>query len=120
MRRSGATRVVYLIGRWAIKRPRIDGWPKVLQGLLANLQERRFSRFADETFCPVLFADPLGMVVVMRRAQTIGHALPDAVFTELTRVEDCEGNEYHHTLFDNSPHNFGWLGNRFVAVDYGS
>lgn len=118
---SGATRFVLLTQHRVIKLPRWSSWRSFLNGLLANMQEAEFSRAFpdDDRLCPVQFALPLGLLVVMPRA------------TPLTD-EEFDANESHlHASFAVSaagsfvvpvewkPSSFGWLDGEITAIDYG-
>lgn len=119
--RSGATRTVFLVWRWAIKVPVLGGgWARFLQGMLANLQERYWSNQGYPQLCPVLFADPLGVVVVMPRLVTIPRPLATEDFDVLSAITSSDGFLCSLSILDNAPHNFGWLNGRIVAVDFGS
>jgi hypothetical protein len=108
----GAFRRVFLIGRFAIKVPR----PRfALRGLCCNRWEREMwqrwrSVFGWENLCPILFADPVGLVVVMPRAEQpvtddeIRTATP-LYFPEPTYKYDAQ--------------DFGRVNGRVLAVDYG-
>ena len=70
LKRSGAMREVLLVGRWALKLPKLTrGWRQFLRGLLSNMEEREISANGWPEFCPVLFALPGGWLVIMRRAE---------------------------------------------------
>lgn len=111
----GISRTVFLVGRYAIKVPcGRYGWAKWLRGLLANMQERSFGRAGYEGFCPVLFADPLGFVVVMRRADPLDRELSDAEF------EAFVNRDGYILPVENKSDSFGYLDGQVVAVDYGN
>lgn len=95
-----------LLGPLAFKIPRLTGWRAFLNGLLANLTEAEFSRLRDPRLCPVVLALPLGLLVVMRRAEPFpsSMALPRWADLPVERKRDS----------------FGLLTGRCVAVDYGS
>ncbi|MBZ9715514.1 hypothetical protein [Deinococcus multiflagellatus] len=110
--RWGATRVVLLLGPWAVKWPNPATWRSFLQGLLANDQETRFA-FADLGWplCPVLWALPGGAVLVQRRARPLTEAefaaLPREAWTDLQDLVEWKRDS------------FGVLDGQVVAVDYG-
>jgi hypothetical protein len=114
--RKGATREVFLVGRFAIKVPRmVYGWPMFLKGLLANMQEVDFSKTGWPELCPVVFSLPGGWLIVMRRAQPISRDYwaffdPEKFCEKEDRIIPAE-----HKL-----DSFGWLDGRVVAVDYGN
>jgi hypothetical protein len=118
--RNGITRIVILIGRWAIKVPcvRYSGqrWRCFLRGLLANMQERDVAATGWPELCPVLFAVPGGLLIVMRRASAMSNTEWDAF-----RYDNFITLDGGRTLLpvENKPDSFGWLDGRVVAVDYG-
>lgn len=112
---TGISRTVFLVGRYAIKVPcGRYGWSKWLRGLLANLQERQFGRAGYAGLCPVLFADPIGLVVVMPRAEILTGALFDAEYERFINRDD------YVLPVENKPDSFGFLNGELVAVDYGN
>lgn len=113
--RSGASRHVLLICEWAIKIPRLTSWRSFLWGLLANDQERMFSRFKGMSgLCPIVAACPLGFWVVMRRARP----LSQSEFAEFDYDEFVRQSQTFD-LVEFKRCSFGWVGNEIVAVDYG-
>src|ERR1051325_9135184 len=71
LKRYGTHRTVYLIGKYAIKRPVFVEWRLFLLGLLANMQEARFSKMGWPELCPVVFSVPGGFLNVMRRTEPL-------------------------------------------------
>jgi hypothetical protein len=113
--RRGVTRLVLLVGPWAIKAPRLNSWRQFLWGLLANLQEAEWSRTRWPQLCPVLWSIPGGLLLVMRRA----HELTADEFAAFD-VDAFRGSVPGATLpVENKRDSFGWLNGRVVAVDYG-
>lgn len=107
--------MVFLIGLWAVKLPRITEWRLFLLGLLANMQERLFSATGWPKLCPVVWSLPGGWVVVMRRAQ--GLSLDEWERFDVDDWRDC--GEYIIPA-EAKRDSYGWLNGRIVAVDYGS
>lgn len=108
---AGVFRRVLLLGGIAVKVPRLR---QFTGGMRSNRWEREMWRtwkpyFGWNTLCPVLFADPAGVLLVMARAeQPISQAevesLPDA---------------YPGITAETKPQNYGRHGGVVVAVDYG-
>lgn len=108
---AGVFRRVLTLGAVAVKLPRLAHFRG---GMRSNRWEREMWRtwrpyFGWNTLCPVLFADPVGLVLVMARAeqpitQTEFESLPDAYpgITAEAKLQD-----------------YGRCGGRVVAVDYG-
>ena len=114
--RSGSTRWVLLIGRFAFKIPSLYSWRNFLWGLLANMQEVEFSRCIDmkHKLCPVKFYLPLGFLVVMPKVRILK---PDELPKEVLEKFCIEDNfkipaEIKHD-------SFGYFKGNIVAVDYG-
>ena len=66
---SGHSRLVLLLGRWAIKFPRVTSWSGFLRGLLGNLTERSWRYWPG--VCPIVWAAPLGLMLVCQRAREL-------------------------------------------------
>jgi hypothetical protein len=114
-RRRGFTRTVLLVGGWAVKVPCCRyGWRIFLAGLLCNIQERTWAAAGIPECCPVLWADPLGFVVVMRRIETLGRELTEQEFLAFRETAS------YLVPCENKPHHFGWWNGKMVTVDYGS
>lgn len=67
-------------------------------------------KYRWENLCPVLFADPLGLIVVMRRVAPVS-------WDEVT----AENPDYYPSPTDeySKPEDYGRLDGKVVAVDYG-
>jgi len=110
----GATRTVLLTKRYAIKVPRLASWRLFLCGLLANMQEREFSRAGWPELCPVLFSLPGGWLVVMPRAAPLSDL-------EWAQIDMRWPDRADYVVpVEMKRDSFGRLLSRIVAVDYGS
>ena len=124
IRLDGATRMVILIGRWAIKIPNIlRGWKFLLYGFLANMQEREWDGF-DNRLCPIRYTAPGGAFLIMVRCRPVTlEEFDQHIDGKWTRMRDRETGRpvpYSWELpVELKPSSFGWLGDRIVAVDYG-
>lgn len=121
---NGATRIVLLIGRFAIKLPNCQKYRLFLHGLLSNLQERQFSACQWEELCPVLLSDPLGLFLVMRRARPLTDQEWETVSTQWFALETksqhvCDQGDYYLPV-EHKRDSFGVLDGKIVAIDYGS
>lgn len=111
----GTTRTVFLVGKLAIKIPVFSEWRLFLQGLLANIQERTFSKTGWPELCPVLFSIPGGWLVIMKRAEPISFEEFSAFnFSEFADKDDytVPGEDKQDSL--------GKLDGKVVMVDYGN
>jgi hypothetical protein len=108
----GVFRRVLLIGPWAVKLPR---WRNFSKGLRCNRWEREMWQVWQPHFnwtylCPVLLADPAGLIVVMPRAsQPVSDNEAEAAADDAHPSVNCESKAADH----------GRLGDRVVALDYG-
>ena len=106
------SRRVFLLGRITIKVPRPRS---VLHGLRCNRWEREMwyrwrPVFGWESLCPILFADPLGLVVVMPRAQ------------QRVTVEEIQAATpvyFPEPTYETKAEVFGLVNGRVLALDYG-
>ncbi len=128
MIKNGCTRMVFLIGRYAIKVPQVKhGWRNFLNGLLGNLQERIMDTMKDKRMCPIIWSIPGGWLNVMPRCdsltQTEFEDLRIDDFWEQTTKQVGTETIYYGPCKVPVEHkrcSFGWYKNRIVAVDYGS
>lgn len=120
MRMIGASRVVHLCCGWAIKRPHL--WPprKLLLGIRANRAERRawFSRqdyWWRDLLCHMVASDPVGLLVIMKRARMMTATEVREWRKQLDRLYEPGPPE---EPFEDKEDEWGWLEGRPVAVDY--
>lgn len=111
----GVTRTVVLVGRWALKFPSMCEWRLFLLGLLANMQEARFSRAELPELCPVLWSIPGGWLIVMPRVREM-----TSDEFESFDVGAFINKETYVVPVERKPDSFGWLDGRVVAIDYGN
>lgn len=118
---TGCTRTVILTRRWAIKLPGLwayspcEWWRGLLYGLLANMQEAKFSKTGWPELCPVSFALPGGFLVVMPRARVMSD--DEFIAFDVKAFLDRPNYTVPAEAKSNS---FGFLDGRIVAIDYGS
>jgi hypothetical protein len=122
--KTGATRRVFLIGKYAFKIP--FAWPgsgnafrgirsRLRDGIFANRCEVVYSgmEFSDNRVSfvcnPVVFSLPCGLLVVQRRAIPIDYETFD------TLEEACAWSPVEY-----KPDSFGFVDGKLVAVDYGA
>ena len=117
---KGATRFVFLLRRVAVKIPCFYSWEIFLNGVLANIQERRFWReMKHPMLARVIYGDPLGLCVVMERADETfsdaGVPINDRRVLNLffaRCVKACLPVDKHFS-------NIGRFGNKLKLIDYG-
>lgn len=124
--RWGITRLVWLVGPYAIKLPNpFNGWGNFIGGIQANICERNNwgaavcgmepddPRLAiRELLCPLSWTSWGCWVVVMRRCtRTLTRDEWDALDLAPWEAQDLDG--------DDKAFNYGWLDGRIVKLDYG-
>ncbi len=114
--RTGVSRHVVLVSRFAIKVPAIWRWQTILWGLLANMQERAFAKTGWPEFAPVLFSDPFGFILVMPRVRV----MTDEEFEDFDYYVFTRRSDGSVVPVEAKSDSFGWLGGRVVAIDYGN
>lgn len=115
---AGSSRTVILTQRWAIKLPGAWAypgyrWTSLLRGLLHNMEERAFSRLGWPCLCPVHFALPGGLLIVMPRARPLSRQAWLAL--DYRRFFAAHGIQ---PLAEEKIDSFGIYDGRVVAVDY--
>jgi len=113
--RTGCTRIVILFGNYAIKLPCLDEWRLFLHGLLANMQERRFSKEGWPELCPVVFSAPGGWLLIMKRAKE----MTNQEFETFDSRAWSDRGDYIIPV-EHKSNSFGWLNGEIVAIDYGN
>ena len=108
----GVFRRVVLFGRFALKFPRIA---RLTQGMRCNRWEREMwgvwrPIFGWQNLCPILFADALGLLVVMPRA-----AQP----VSFEEVVEATPDHYPEITSETKAADFGRVNGRVLALDYG-
>lgn len=117
--RSGATRSVLLLHRWAIKFPSVThGYRAFLHGLLANHREREFSRMGWSRLCPVVGALPLGVVIVMPWCEPVAEYGADW-WRDFLGGESFPDRANLEDMVERKADSIGKYRGRIVAVDYG-
>lgn len=105
---EGRNRFVLLTRRHAVKFPSMRCWRDFLFGLLNNMHEAQ-AHSEHPAYCPVLWASPLGLAIVMPRARVMG-------LEEFYRIVRSLPTD---TVAEMKPSSWGWLNGRAVAIDYG-
>lgn len=113
---KGATRWVFIVGRYAVKIPSLHNWRCFLNGLLGNMQETQFSKTGHEKLCPVLFSIWGGWLVIMPFCPK----LIDAHYSVISRNFSSWIDVGEMVLpVENKYNSFGYYKGMVVAVDYG-
>jgi len=111
--RKGVTRLVFLIGNYAIKIPNFTvQHSHFLQGCYANWSERMYTKMFKnlpeiDRVAPTYFCSWFGLISIQQRV------------TELTRhLSEEEIDYFKHQTTDIKSANFGYFQGRLVCVDY--
>jgi hypothetical protein len=110
LNRQGRNRWVILTRRHAVKIPSLASWQDFLFGLLNNMKEAFDGRRSGR--CPVVAKLPLGLAVVMPRAEP----LDEVRFAAFDYHEFCR---QHGVCAERKPDSFGLLKGEVVVLDYG-
>lgn len=103
--KKGSTRQVLFIGKYAIKFPLCESWETFIQGILHNINEKRWSVLPK--FCPVLFSFG-GLFNIMPKCDEI----TEQEFNKI-KMDD------YLCIPENKRSSFGKLNGKIVAVDCG-
>ena len=103
--KKGSTRQVLFIGKYAIKFPLCESWETFIQGILHNINEKKWSVLPK--FCPVLFSLG-GLLNIMPKCGVI----TDKEFKNI-KMDD------YFSIPEKKISSFGKLNGKIVAVDYG-
>lgn len=113
--KKGVFRCVLLFGNLALKVPRIRNF---CMGMRCNRWEREMWQywrpiFGWENLCPIYFADSLGILVIMPRVQQ------PITFEDVKIATSGKYDYYPNIILETKPEDWGCLGGRIVALDYG-
>lgn len=118
--KKGATRIVFLTKKYAIKIPSFYSWKMFLHGLIANLNERAFKEYSctpGSGLCPTVYASETGLISIQKRCLPVQHR--GMFWVELAHLA-CS-TVLHEDFFysDAKPENFGYIDGKLVKLDYG-
>lgn len=118
---GGCTRAVLLVGPYAIKFPRVRyGWVKLLQGLLSNMTEARFTSLSGHfALAPTLFAIPGGFLNVQRRCQPLTDLEWSHIESMCRPDADFGPADWNGFSCDFKRDNFGTINGTIVLLDFG-
>lgn len=114
MIKQGQTRIVFLVGNYAIKIPNfLKGYKQFLYGLISNLQEKEFSR-TNPYLLPVKHSLFGSLIVIMPRCIVLDKNLPLKAFYVITTSLGV------YPKVDYKPESFGIWKGRVYVIDYGT
>lgn len=129
----GSRRMVWLVGRYAIKFPILTGWVSFLAGLRENLEERYWwctedgphRQWPHPNLGEILWADRFGFCLVMRRYENYFDTTMTPLqwtrkVTEYVNQRYAANSQKRPPCFDDlEEYQFGWDGEKMVLLDYG-
>jgi hypothetical protein len=115
---KGASRTVFLVGKYAIKFPSFDSWLLFLYGLIGNMHEKEWSDKIDGFLCPVIFSAPGGFMNIMPRCE-LESGLYERFKNEYEKA-DQETRRVLGWIVEDKDESVGLLNGKIVAIDYGS
>lgn len=123
--KTGSTRRVLLVGKYAIKIPSFYSYRHFLQGLLANEQESHWSIAFKWTkkLCPVLWHSWGYFMIVMPRVKVLTDQECREGKIDQIKIDDfliIEKGEDGVFPAEKKSDSFGWLNGKLVIIDYGS
>jgi hypothetical protein len=111
---QGETRIVFIIGNYAIKIPNfLKGYRQFLYGLISNTQEVHYQK-QSHYLMPVIFRIPFNFVIVMPKAKVLSENLS---FDDYVKITDSLGA---YPKVDHKPDSFGIWKNQVYVIDYGT
>lgn len=122
--KHGTTRIVFLIGKYAIKIPNIRNWSLFLHGLLGNMQESEFSKIKGLPLCPVILSGVGGLFIIMPKVDVKSTSDPDRFYyldkfnNLLDNLKD-DDKRVIESIVEKKVDSIGFLNGKIVAVDYG-
>jgi len=103
----GSTRFVFVFNKFVIKFP-IPVYRRCLYGLLSNIEENyKYHNKNEGIFCPIYFCFPLGLFLIMKKAEEI----TKDEFSKLPPIFSINEDFYLP--------NIGKIENNYYYVDYG-
>ena len=120
---EGTTRVVFIVGDYVIKFPRLCKWRTFIYGLISNITEREFVARNNGVDCSalarVICSCPLGFWLVMERADRVCSSMDEFKNDKDIQWFIAYWNSTRTDTFDDIPANIGYFGDKLKIIDYG-
>jgi hypothetical protein len=111
---QGETRIVWIVGNYAIKCPNfLKGYRQFLYGLISNTQEVEYQT-KSKYLMPIVFRIPLNLLIVMPKAEILTENLVKEKFDNIV------GTLNGYPRVDHKPESFGIWKNKIYIIDYGT
>lgn len=119
--RSGATRTVLLVGKYAIKFPCLHhNYAMFIEGIRANLNEGRFVDYREDVpLAKTLYSNRFGLINIQERCRPIRNRGLFLAELHVLCAKELLPKDFY--LDDPKPENFGYNSkNVLVKLDYGN
>lgn len=128
----GSRRIVFLIGKYAIKVPSFRRWVSFIRGIEENLEERYWwsadgsrkanpkKKWTHDYLAEIFWADRFGFIVVMERLDTSfreGKLITKQVERDFHEIK--EWSKDYRFANDICYRNVGYRGEEMLILDYG-
>lgn len=116
----GSTRTVFVLKHFVIKIPTNKEYRLFLHGVLANLQEKRWSGKHSD-LAKVIFCDILGLFLIMQKAEILDNSDYTSIWLQCELERKYKDDDLKEFLMsDSKPSNWGYINNHLVKIDYGN
>lgn len=106
---------------FVIKIPNTNKYRLFLHGILANLQEKRFSKTNRPDLAKVKFCDCFGIVLIMEKAEVLNNENTDLKLFKKTLKSKYKNDKMKSfMLSDLDCSNWGYRNDMLVKIDYGN
>jgi hypothetical protein len=117
---KGSSRTVFVFDKFVIKIPNTKEYRLFLSGILANLQEKLFSRMCREDLAKVMFCDKLGLFLIMEKADMNYVKYNWKYFKDFIKNKYVNDAMKDFMLSDLKYDNWGYIKGRLIKIDYGN
>jgi len=111
--KQGETRLVFLVGNYAIKTPNfLKGYRQFLYGLISNHQEKAYSN-SNPNLLPVIFSCIGSLFIIFPRAKVLTEIDHETFLKVMKPIGDYPRVDY-------KAESFGVWKNKVYVIDYGT
>ena len=114
-----ATRTVIVLKKYVIKFPTFKTYELFLNGLLANIQEKKFSG-THKDLAKVKYCNKYGLFLLMEKANVLPNSVDYNDFLKYLKDKYRNDDMKSFMLSDMKVNNWGYINNRIVKIDYGN
>lgn len=119
--KKGITRIVFIFDKIVIKIPNFHTWKQMLNGFLANMNEREFNKINHIGLAKVYFSSIYGFFLIMEKADEIID-IDEYKFRVIINKKYKFDELSDFILSDLKKDNFGYRKNTktIIKIDYGN